>query len=310
MKVTKTHQITKKIGFKTIIVFVLICVLLFNTNIANFLSKIFKNKVNNKDHIFLKACKNKVIKEFDISVWTFLSDTQGYLESSKKLIKSIKEYTQGVYYDTVLLEIKEKPFSDEIRKLVIEFGWKICTVDRIPPRNEGATFPRFIDQFTKLILWNMYEYKAVYYFDSDTMVIRNIDTFLRMHENLENLPYLYRLGVTRDIFAGEWKPTFNMGVFVIKPNKTEFERLIYLRNDTNFKFDDAQSEQGFLNIVYKNQWFEIGFEHNANLAVYSQIYNYWKQRQVNIKVIHYTMEKPWACSNAYKEVCDLWINFE
>jgi glycogenin glucosyltransferase len=66
------------------------------------------------------------------------------------------------------------------------------------------------------------------------------------------------------------------------------------------------SEQGFLNVFYKDQWFEIGFEYNANLAVYSQQRKYWDEREGNISVIHYTMSKPWEYGYTYKAVCDFW----
>ena len=85
--------------------------------------------------------------------------------------------------------------------------------------------------------------------------------------------------------------------------------MLGLKNDTNFKFETTMSEQGFLNEAYKNQWYEIGFENNANLAVYSQKPDFWSVRSSNISVIHYTMEKPWSCRGVYKKVCALWENF-
>ena len=34
-------------------------------------------------------------------------------------------------------------------------------------------------------------------------------------------------------------------------------------------FETSQAEQGFLNVVYEQSWFDIGFGNNANLAVYT-----------------------------------------
>jgi alpha-N-acetylglucosamine transferase len=263
---------------------------------------------NKTEKVPLSACKNVIYKEFEISIWTFLTDSTGYFNSSIKLLMSIKKFTKSpVYFDTIMLEIKEKPLSAEIKQALSQVGWKFCQVDKIPPRNERKTFGRFRDQFTKLILWSITEYKAIFYLDSDILVVGNIDAFLKMYKYVGKR---YRLGVTRDIFAGKWKSTFNMGVFVMKPNRTEFDRLIDLKKDSRFKFDEAQSEQGFLNVVYKDEWFDIGFEHNANLAVYSQKNSYWRERENDINMIHFTMEKPWACSNTYEEICDLWKNFD
>ena len=280
-----------------------------NLNRANEIleKNILRESDDLKEIIYLSSCKNKVIQKNKKSIWTFLTDGDGYHKSAVKLIKSIKNHTSVHDYDTIVLEIKEKPLKESVKELLSSNGWQICQVDRIAPRDESGTFGRFRDQFTKLILLNFTEYEAVYYFDSDTLVIGNIDLFLNTHKNLNNS---IRIGVTRDIFASEWKSTFNMGVFVIKPNKDEFLRLIKLKLDPKFIFTTAQSEQGFLNVAYKDQWYEIGFENNANLAVYSQKPDYWKERENEINVIHYTMQKPWDCTDEYKAVCKLWQDFD
>ena len=98
-----------------------------------------------------------------------------------------------------------------------------------------------------------------------------------------------------------------MGVFVVKPDTAEFERVLRLKSDNNFTFETTMSEQGFLNVVYKDLWYEIGFENNAKLAVYSQKKDLWVARQNEINVIYYTMNKPWSC---FKAPCDLWRDFK
>jgi lipopolysaccharide biosynthesis glycosyltransferase len=104
-----------------------------------------------------------------------------------------------------------------------------------------------------------------------------------------------------------------MGVFVIKPSRKEYDRLIELKENENVKFETALSEQGLLNVVYENKWFEIGFEYNANLAVYTQLREFWKQREGFINVIHFTMIKPWqnkSCSEFYyQRLCNLWNRY-
>ena len=247
------------------------------------------------------------LTSLNISIWTFLTDYKGYLDSAIKLIKSIKNNTRYNLTNFFIMDLQEKPLPAEIRKKLEGVGWRIRTVKRIPPRDEGGTYPRFRDQFTKFELWNIDEYEANIYFDSDTFVIGNIDEFLNLYKKFKYPEH--KIGVTRDIRAGQWQTTFNMGVFIIKPNRTEYNYLLGLKNDSNFKFETTMSEQGFLNEAYKNQWYEIGFENNANLAVYSQKPDYWSVRSSNITVIHYTMEKPWSCGGVYKKVCALWENF-
>jgi lipopolysaccharide biosynthesis glycosyltransferase len=134
----------------------------------------------------------------------------------------------------------------------------------------------------------MTEYQSCVYFDLDCLVIRNIDHLFNVHKLFD--PIRHRIGVTRDISSGKWLDTFNMGVFVIKPDQTEFKKLTKLKNDNSVKFNTIMSEQGFLNRVYNNKWYEIGFEYNANLAAYDQKRQYWDEREKNISVIHFTLK--------------------
>ncbi len=78
---------------------------------------------------------------------------------------------------------------------------------------------------------------------------------------------------------------------MIKPSATEFKRLVELKDGESIQFETAMSEQGFLNEVYKNQWGNIGFRNNANLAAYTQQRNFWDEKEAaGLNVIHYTME--------------------
>ena len=173
----------------------------------------------------------------------------------------------------------------------------------------------------KLNLWRATEYSANYYMDADTFVVGSLQNnndsvkqFFRLHERLDENKYI-KLGATQDYRANSWHFTFNLGVFVLKPNLTEFMRLIRLKNDRRFHFETSMAEQGFLNAVYVKQWFEIGFENNANLVVYNRENEYWRDHLRNIRVIHFTMVKPWACewtrgdSKDFNEPCKLWQEF-
>jgi alpha-N-acetylglucosamine transferase len=254
-------------------------------------------------NVYLSSCKNRVKQNYKKSIWTFLSDTDGYFISAIKLIKSIRAHTSIYDYDSFILEIKEKPLDESLKQILRSNGWEICQVDRIAPRDEANTHPPFRDQFTKLILWNMTEYNAIYYFDSDSFVIKNIDSYLNIHKKFNSS---IKIGASRDFHPIGWVSTFNMGVFVIKPNKQEFHKLIQLKSDPNFVFETIMSEQGFLNQAYKDQWYEIGFENNANLAVYTQKPDFWKKMANKINVIHFTMNKPWICDSVHKLICKYW----
>ena len=95
------------------------------------------------------------------------------------------------------------------------------------------------------------------------------------------------LGVTKDIRNKQWVETFNSGVMVLHPSEKEHKRLVDLLY-SGLEFDFVMSDQGFLNEVYKDNWHEIGFVNNANLALYKFKREFWDQHKVeDINVIHY-----------------------
>jgi len=245
-----------------------------------------------------------------------LSDNQlKYTIGAIKLLKSIEKNilttppsSSTIQFDPIILELAHKPIEREQKRLLKQYGWRVCSVDRIEPRDESRTFSRFRDQFTKLNLWRADEYEAHYYFDADTLAVNNLNEFFRLHEKLNG--ETKRIGCAQDFREYDWVNTFNMGVFVIKPDVNEFKRLIAFKNDNSFKFDEYMSEQGFLNEVYKNKWLDIGFENNANLAVYGRAAEYWREHENDINIIHYTWYKPWRCGSVYKKICDLWTKFD
>merc|ERR1712151_1001979 len=50
----------------------------------------------------------------------------------------------------------------------------------------------------------------------------------------------------------------------------------------------------------------IGFEHNANLAIFRHNRSYWDRHETEIRIVHYTMNKPWKCSREYERACLWW----
>jgi hypothetical protein len=280
----------------------------------------------------IKVCQNKVPYENELAVWSMISDDHlKYAVGAAKLLKSLDIHS-GAFtsngkrkFDALIMMLAEKPLESRVRVYLESVGWRICQVSRIAPRDEANTYGRFRDQFTKLNLWLATEYTANYYLDADTLIVSSLvsntsaSNFFNLHKRLGHL----KIGATRDFRGHSWQMTFNMGVFVLKPNRSEFARLIRLKNDPQFKFETTMSEQGFLNVVYEKQWFDIGFENNANLVVYKRANEYWRDRSNAIRVIHFTMVKPWACDwvwggdgcrwwwwREYKEPCNVWRDFD
>lgn len=245
---------------------------------------------------------NRKRKKYAIATMLVSADDKNYIKGSLKLAKSIKQNVELHNVDMILLEIIERPIPRSVKRELEDEGWIIKSVHKISPHDEKNTFPRFRDQFTKLQLWGMTEYERIVYLDSDTLVVKDISELFTMPMDRDT-----SIVASRDIGDGKWRSTFNMGMFMIQPNKEERDRLIIDKDIVHF--ETAMSEQGFLNVVYKDKWKDPGFIYNANIAVFSQIPNFWKEKENQIKVIHYTMEKPWSCSKAYKPVCTIWDNY-
>ena len=233
------------------------------------------------------------------SVWTMLTDGEGYVTGGVTLGLSVLRHSSKPL-DLVVLELASKPLSTQAWQRLQSVGWQRCVVERIAPIDEQGTFGRFRDQFTKLRLWGMTEYGTVLYLDSDALVMRSIDDLLETDLGMD------AIGVAADFGEGLWRLTFNMGVFLIRPNAAEYQRLLRLQKDESVDFDVTMAEQGFLNVVYKDQWYDIGFRNNANLAIYSQLRSYWDTHEQDICVIHYTMVKPWDCLTEYEQLCIMW----
>ena len=249
-----------------------------------------------------RLCRNQDFLPINkLSAWTMLTDGANYVTGAEKLGRSILKHTTAPV-DLVVMELENKPLSEEAWVRLQSVGWQRCVVERIAPLDESQTFGRFRDQFTKLHAWGMVMYDQLLYLDSDTLVIGSLDDLLN--------GYLFtkKIGVARDYGSGEWRQTFNMGVFLIRPDSVEYSRLINLQKDPSIEFHVTMAEQGFLNVVYEDQWQDIGFSYNANLAIYSQDHSYWKEHENEIRIVHYTMEKPWKCTNTYEIPCSWWEN--
>lgn len=245
------------------------------------------------------------------SVWTMLTDGDSYALSAIKLLDSICRHTSQPF-DANLLELTSKPLRPEIRQMLVDKGWRVCQVERLPARGEDQIYVGFRDQFAKLYLWRMIEYESVVYMDSDCFVVGNIDSLFEVAIKHKEM----KIAAARDNMKGVWQETFNMGVFVVRPSLEEFNRFMLLREDVNFRYEIKWAEQGFLNSVYNNSnqrggalWHELDFVYNANIAVFTHMPDYWSRRERDIRILHYTVSKPWRCRFMYARVCELWMAY-
>jgi lipopolysaccharide biosynthesis glycosyltransferase len=235
------------------------------------------------------------------SVWTMATSGEAYLLGAVVLGASVRKHTvKSAPVDMVIMELVSKPLGEAAWKRLNHVGWKRCQVQPIEPlHNPGME--RFADQFSKLRLWGMTTYERIIYMDSDTLVVGSIDPLSRLR--LEDGK---QIGATEDFYKQRFTGTFNMGVFVIHPQLSEYNRLIDLQSSDAVVYKHSQCEQGFLVEVYKRKWQDIGFHNNANLVVYGRKREHWDKYAKQLAILHYTIEKPWACSVQYLEVCKVW----
>lgn len=242
--------------------------------------------------------------EHKYSVWTMLNDNEKYILGAMKIGKALKSFQKNsIEYDIVVMELSSKPLSDAHWKALRAAGWMKCTVESIHPPKLEKTRKDLREKFAVLHVWQMEPfYERIVFVDADTYIQNPISHLFTM--DLKHKA----LGVTRDIRGGKWVDTFNSGVMVLKPSQEEFQRLLNLLWG-GLEYEYVMSDQGFLNEIYKNNWHEIGFENNANLAVYAKQNEFWNRyRLQDINIIHYTMQKPWACKpkGPYGPICKVW----
>ena len=225
-----------------------------------------------------------------------------YVDGVCVLAKTARQHAAHVFTDYILLTVQGTTVPEETR--LTHAGWRIHPVPLILPPHP-SDFDRFRDQFTKLHLWNMVECNEIVYMDADTMFVGQATPFTTPQQNCP-------IWAARDYSSGEFVDGFNMGVFAIRPNVSEFKRLHDLMLADTVHYNQVMSEQGFLNAVYASHWCELDFAKNANLAVYwsgergDGMRAFWDAH--NIEVVHFTMSKPWKCAPEYAAVCQGWLD--
>lgn len=252
-------------------------------------------------------CLNSDFKpEHSVGVWTMLSDNVHYTRGAAKMGRGVQRHTQTPH-DLIVMEIESKPLSQEQWELLTPVGFKRCVVKSIPPPFPDKTRHDLKEKFGVLHVFAMTVYDTVLFIDADTFVQNSLDSLINMDLQGKTI------GVTKDIRDRKWVETFNSGVLLLNPSVEEFERLHTLLY-SGLVFDFIMSDQGFLNEVYKDDWHEIGFLNNANLALYRFQRQFWDQHKLeDINIIHYTMKKPWKCGandRMYGPVCKIWVDAE
>lgn len=249
------------------------------------------------------------------AIYTMLADDKNYVLSALKIAHTLRLHTTDEHFDMVVMELVSKPLGVAAWVCLEKMGWKRCVVDRINPFDEVGIqkrYPRFVDLLTKVHVWGMTMYETLVFLDADTLVLRSIRHLLRL-----KLSH-HKIAASAEMTSNGGFEGFNTGVFVIHPDRHEYERLLSLQQDPSVHFDISWADQGFLNFVYKDKWRDLGFTNNALVWVSWQNHAYWLHHYADINIIHFTGVKPWSCffdnfierliipSAYYTTVCKVW----
>ena len=227
---------------------------------------------------------------------TLISNGEKYIPGVEVLGRSIKN--TGTDRDLVLLSTED--LSPDATRKVEAQGWSVQRVEPIinPIPDEDHLFKRFQGVYTKLRAWEIADYDKVVFLDADTLVIRNID-------ELFERPYF---AAAPCFFLPD---RFNSGVMVLEPSLETLEKMI----DSIPKLGSYDGgDQGFLN-SYFTDWYKMSEEfrlpirYNLHNFIYQFLSNnemLWRKISKEIKIIHYTLMKPWLTVPAAAGATSLW----
>ncbi|CAF4187491.1 unnamed protein product [Adineta steineri] len=177
-----------------------------------------------------------------------------------------------------------------------QVGWIPRIVHNIPPPLKG-TWPHFINQFTKLTLWNMTEFDSIIYLDVDTLVLGDIS---HLHELVADPSRTrFEFAAVADNWHGQFAYHFNAGVLVLHPSIAVFKELL---RTSSFEgnYAPTMAEQAFLNAFFQLRYLELPIIYNVNLALYLAYPDLWKRMQPDFKIVHYTLTKPFLTKSDSK----------
>ncbi len=153
-----------------------------------------------------------------------------------------------------------------------------------------------LDNFCKLRLWQLIDYKACIFIDADAIVLKNIDKLFDYPEfsaapNVyESLADFHRL---------------NSGVFVAQPSLSTFEAMLKTLDQPGVFW--RRTDQTFLESFFPD-WHGLPVFMNMLQYVWFNLPELWEWK--NISVLHYQYEKPWETDHpkaaALKPLIDLW----
>lgn len=157
--------------------------------------------------------------------------------------------------------------------------------------------------YSKILLWNL-DYDQIIYLDADTLPLKSLDHLFEKYLDIANTEIV----ASPDI---GWPDIFNSGVFVVKPNREVFEKLVEHSGSSDASFDGA--DQGLLNEFFhlqpkKSHWTRLPFVYNVTPSTHYQYRPALTRFFEEIHLVHFIgSSKPWHVKSGEKdEFSKLW----
>lgn len=269
-----------------------------------------------------------MVTETERFAWTTLATRSSYLAGVVILAFTLKKHKSA--YPLVVL------YTDSLSQESIETLEKDANNLNIIPRKTEALLPkanvhvnliaeRFADTWTKLRVFELFEYDKVCYLDADMIICKNMDAIFDIElptkewlaanhacvcnldkdawapedwikENCAYTPLQHPDALTKPTqVTSASRPTYhllNSGTFMYHPSRQLWDKMIDFFNSTallsEFKFPD----QDFLAEFFRHKWMSIGWQYNALKTMRYWHTNIWRDDEV--VCLHYIVDKPWA----------------
>lgn len=195
-----------------------------------------------------------------------------------------------------LVEVEHLPLSDSFNERHARkqlHGAAPFTKGRKPD------FHTPLDNFCKLRLWELTDYRSCVFIDADALVLKNVDRLFDYPEfsaapNLyEGLADFHRL---------------NSGVFVARPSMATFEAMLVALDQPQAFW--RRTDQTFLESFFP-EWHGLPVFMNMLQYVWFNLPELWDWQSISI--LHYQYEKPWEDphpkADRLKPLIDLWHAF-
>ena len=221
--------------------------------------------------------------------------SESFLSPVLTLGQSLKD--NSIEARMIVLYLPER-ISTQSRCRLQAVGWELHPVQRIPPPDSGrGVARRFLDQYTKLRIWALdkIDIKTAIYIDGDTIVQNNFD-------ELWSLPYNFAAVPDVQMDKRGFTLSFNAGMMFLRTSSEVFDDMLSKIGTARYIREDAG--QGFLNMYFATQAIRLPYIYNGNVAIKKKSLEVWGSLREDMRIIHYTIAKPFLFEKEYHRVRD------